>query len=94
MKIALSVGLAFILAPLAPVPDGLSIFSGAGALAAVEEVLIGIAIGMVVQLAFEALAFAGQSVSLTMGLGFATLVDPQHGADTPFSGSCSRSSAP
>src|SRR5579862_1252990 len=86
VKIALSVGLTLILAPLAPVPDGLSIFSGAGVLASVEEVLIGIAIGMVVQLAFEALAFAGQSVSLTMGLGFATLVDPQHGADTPVLG--------
>jgi flagellar biosynthesis protein FliR len=86
VKIALSIGLAFILAPLAQVPDGLAIFSGAGMLAAVEEVLIGIAIGMVVQVAFEALAFAGQSVSLTMGLGFATLVDPQHGADTPVLG--------
>jgi flagellar biosynthesis protein FliR len=86
IKIALSVGLAFIMAPLVAVPDGLSIFSGAGALAAVEEVLIGVAIGMVVQLAFEALAFAGQSVSLTMGLGFATLVDPQHGTDTPVVG--------
>jgi flagellar biosynthetic protein FliR len=86
VKIALSVGLAFILAPLVAVPDGLSIFSGAGALAAVEEVLIGVAIGLVVQLAFEALAFAGQAVSMTMGLGFATLVDPQHGADTPVLG--------
>ena len=35
---------------------------------------------MVVQLAFEALTFAGQTISLTMGLGFATLVDPQRGA--------------
>jgi flagellar biosynthesis protein FliR len=86
VKIALSIGLAFILAPLVAVPDGLSIFSGAGVLAGVQEVLIGIAIGMVVQLAFEALVFAGQSVSLTMGLGFATLVDPQHGADTPVLG--------
>jgi flagellar biosynthesis protein FliR len=86
VKIALSLGLAFILAPLAPVPAGLAIFSGAGALAAVQEVLIGVAIGMVVQLAFEALAFAGQSISMTMGLGFATLVDPQHGAETPVLG--------
>jgi flagellar biosynthetic protein FliR len=86
VKIALSLGLAFILAPLAPVPPGLSIFSGAGVLAAVQEVLIGVAIGMVVRLAFEALAFAGQSISMTMGLGFATLVDPQHGADTPVLG--------
>jgi flagellar biosynthetic protein FliR len=44
--------------------------------------LIGVAIGMVVQLTFEALTFAGQTISLTMGLGFATLVDPQRGANT------------
>jgi flagellar biosynthetic protein FliR len=86
VKIALSLGLAFILGPLAPVPPGLSVFSGAGALAAVQEVFIGIAIGMVMRLAFEALAFAGQSVSLTMGLGFASLVDPAHGAETPVLG--------
>jgi flagellar biosynthetic protein FliR len=86
VKIAVSIGLAFILAPLAPVPAGLSIFSGTGAMAAVQEVLIGIAVGMVVQLAFEALAFAGQTISLSMGLGFATLIDPQHGASTPVLG--------
>jgi flagellar biosynthetic protein FliR len=86
VKIALTLGLAFILTPLAPVPAGLSIFSGAGALAATQELLIGIAIGMVVQLAFEALSFAGQSVSTAMGLGFATLVDPQHGANAPVLG--------
>lgn len=86
VKIALSIGLAFILAPLAPVPPGLSIFSGAGAAAAVQEILIGISIGMVVELAFEALTFAGQSVSMSMGLGFATLVDPLHGANTPVLG--------
>jgi flagellar biosynthetic protein FliR len=55
-------------------------------LSAVLELLIGVSIGMVVQLAFEALTFAGQSISLTMGLGFATLVDPQHGAQTPVLG--------
>src|SRR6202166_2744776 len=82
VKIILSLALAFLMAPLVQVPAALSIFSAAGLLAAVQEVLIGVAIGMVVQLAFEALTFAGQTVSMTMGLGFATLVDPQHGANT------------
>src|ERR1700728_2681159 len=86
IKIILSVSLAFLMSPLVAVPADLSIFSGTGLFAAVQELLIGVAIGMVVQLAFEALVFAGQSVSLTMGLGFATLVDPQHGADTPVLG--------
>jgi flagellar biosynthesis protein FliR len=82
VKIILSVSLAFLMAPLVQIPAQLAIFSGAGLLAAVQEVLIGVAIGMVVQLTFEALTFAGQAVSMTMGLGFATLVDPQHGANT------------
>jgi flagellar biosynthetic protein FliR len=82
VKIVLTVALAFLMAPLVQVPAALSIFSGAGLLAAVQELLIGVAIGMVVQLAFEALTFAGQTISLTMGLGFATLVDPQRGAQT------------
>jgi flagellar biosynthetic protein FliR len=82
IKIIMSIALAFLLAPMVQIPQTLSIFSGAGLLAAVQELLIGVAIGMVVQLTFEALIFAGQTISLTMGLGFATLVDPQRGANT------------
>jgi flagellar biosynthetic protein FliR len=83
VKIVLTLVLALLLAPLVQVPAGLSIFSSAGVLAALVELLIGVSIGLAVQLTFEALTFAGQSVSLTMGLGFATLVDPQHGTQTP-----------
>jgi flagellar biosynthesis protein FliR len=82
IKIVLSLSLAFLMAPLAEVPAALSIFSGTGLLAAIQELLIGVSIGMVVALTFEALTFAGQSISLTMGLGFATLVDPQSNANT------------
>ena len=86
VKVVLTLALAFLLAPLVQEPAGLSIFSAAGMLSAVTEVLIGVAIGMVVQVAFESLVFAGQSISLTMGLGFATLVDPQRGAQVPVLG--------
>ncbi len=82
IKIVMTLALVVLIAPLAPQPAGLSIFSGAGFLCAVKELLIGVAIGMMVQLAFEALTLAGQTASMTMGLGFATLVDPQHGATT------------
>ena len=78
--------MAALIAPLAPVPAALSIFSGAGVLTAVQEILIGVSIGMVMQLAFEALTFAGQTISMTMGLGFATLIDPQRGASVPVLG--------
>ena len=86
VKIVLTLSLAFLMAPVIQVPADLSIFSAAGILTAVLELLIGVAIGMVVQLTFEALVFAGQSISMTMGLGFATLVDPQRGAQVPVIG--------
>src|SRR5580692_4281529 len=86
VKIVLTLALAFLMAPLVQVPAELSIFSAAGMLSAVLELLIGVSIGMVVQVAFESLVFAGQSISLTMGLGFATLVDPQRGAQVPVLG--------
>jgi flagellar biosynthetic protein FliR len=82
VKIVMSVSLAFVMAPLVQAPPSLSIFSAAGWLAALQEVLIGVAIGMMLQLAFEALTFAGQAVSLSTGLGFANLVDPQRGANS------------
>jgi len=82
VKLVLTLGLVVLIGPLAVQPAHLSIFSGDGAFAAVQEILIGMAIGLVVQLAFEALTLAGQTVSMTMGLGFATMVDPQHGAQT------------
>jgi len=85
-KIVLTLSLAVLLGPLVPVPAALSIFSAAGLLTAVQEILIGVAIGMVMELAFEALTFAGQTISMTMGLGFATLVDPQRGASVPVLG--------
>ena len=86
IKIILTLALSFLLAPSVAAPVALSIFSGAGVLAAVRELVIGVAIGMVVQLAFEAFTLAGQLVAITMGLGFATLIDPQRGANTTVMG--------
>ncbi len=86
IKILLTLALAFLLAPTIAVPAALSVFSGPGVVAAVRELVIGVAIGMVVQLAFEAFTLAGQLVAITMGLGFATLIDPQRGANTTVMG--------
>jgi flagellar biosynthetic protein FliR len=44
---------------------------------------IGFAIGFVLQLVFGAIVYAGQAVSMTMGLGFAMAVDPQNGVQVP-----------
>ncbi|HKJ95735.1 MAG TPA: flagellar biosynthetic protein FliR, partial [Gammaproteobacteria bacterium] len=49
----------------------------------IQQVLAGVAIGLLVSLAFQSVVVAGEAVALSMGLGFATMVDPQTGTSTP-----------
>jgi flagellar biosynthetic protein FliR len=86
VRVVLSLAIAVLVAPFAAVPAGLMIFSANGILVAVQQLVLGVSIGLVAQLVFDALALAGQTISTTMGLGFATLVDPQRGATTPVLG--------
>lgn len=60
-----------------------AMFSYQGFLVAVAQVMIGLTSGFIVQMVFSALLFAGQGVALSMGLGFASMVDPQNGQQVP-----------
>ncbi len=50
---------------------------------AMREILIGMVMGFIMQMAFAALIFAGQSIAYSMGLGFASMIDPQLGVQVP-----------
>lgn len=60
------------------VPD-YSPFSIEGFITVAQEMLVGLSIGFILKLAVEAAVFAGQVISMGMGLSFATVVDPQNG---------------
>lgn len=82
VKLVLALALTLMLAPLSPPSAPIDPLSGVALLSAVQQLLIGLSIGFVVQVVFDALVLAGQIVATTMGLGFATLIDPNHGAGT------------
>lgn len=87
VKMALAVALTLVLAPLVPAaPAPLEPFGATALLTAIQQILIGVAIGFAVQVVFDALLMAGQAIAMTMGLGFATLVDPSRGVTTPVVG--------
>ena len=46
---------------------------------AVREIAVGLAMGFVIQMVFDAMVIGGQTIAMSMGLGFATMVDPQRG---------------
>ena len=82
-RLGLALGLTLIVQPmLAPVPfiDPMSA-QGIGIL--LEQLLLGVAMGFILQMVFASLIVAGHSVALTMGLGFAQFVDPANGLSVP-----------
>ena len=66
---------------LPPAPD-IDPFSLPGLQVLAQQVLIGVGIGFVLQLVFDAVGLAGQLLANTMGLSFAFNVDPLRGAST------------
>jgi flagellar biosynthetic protein FliR len=66
--------------PLAAPP---AIFSAHGLLIVAGEVLIGLSLGFVLQLAFAAPTIAAEVIGGAMGMGMATAVDPNSGASSP-----------
>ncbi len=66
--------------PLAAPP---ALFSAAGLLILAGEVLVGLAMGFVLQIAFAAPVMAAETIGGAMGMGMATAVDPNSGAQSP-----------
>lgn len=85
VRLIIAAAATLLVAPLVPAPD-VRPFSAAGVVITLHQMLIGVAIGFVLQLIFDALAMGGQLLSNTMGLGFAFNVDPLRGAGTPVLG--------
>ena len=76
-KVLLSVMLAMIMAPAIPAGPAIDPMSLAGLLIVLQEMLIGLAMGFSMRIVFAAIEMAGEVSSLTMGLGFASVFDPQ-----------------
>lgn len=86
VRILLALALTLVIAPILPSTPPLELLSMNGVLTLMREILIGLAIGFVVQLVFDAIALGGQVISMTMGLGFAVFVDRQNGVNIPVLG--------
>lgn len=76
-KIILGILLAIVIAPAIPALPAADPMSLAGLLIVIQELLIGLAMGFSMRIVFAAVEMAGEVASLTMGLGFASVFDPQ-----------------
>lgn len=73
--------------PSIPMIDpSLTPFSVVGVVTTINQVLIGVGIGLMTQFLAQAFVIAGQIVAMQTGLGFASLVDPVSGTNAPVVG--------
>jgi flagellar biosynthetic protein FliR len=82
VRVAFAMAFALVSVASINVPP-FDLFSIKGALLVAQEIIIGAAIGLTVQLAFAAVSMAGEQIATSMGIGFASMVDPQTGTQSP-----------
>lgn len=86
VRAALVLVLTVVVLPLAPRDAATAPLSLAGLGTMAVQVAVGALIGAALRLVFEAVAFGGELVATSMGLNYASVVDPQHGNVTPVVG--------
>lgn len=77
-RLALTLALSAVLAPLLPPSPAMAV-DATTVLSVARELAIGVAIGFLLRLAFEAGTVAGELVAQGMGLAFAQMTDPLRG---------------
>jgi flagellar biosynthetic protein FliR len=83
IRVLLALLVAWLLFPVLPAPPVVDLISGESFLISIYQVLIGVAMGFILQMVFAVFVIAGQSIAMAMGLGFASAVDPQNGVQVP-----------
>jgi len=83
IRVLLAVVLTFAIAPMTTTPASLDVLSAAGLVTVIQEIAIGVIMGFLVQLVFDAIELGGQIISLGMGLGFAIFIDRANGVNIP-----------
>ncbi|WP_375739176.1 flagellar biosynthetic protein FliR [Pseudomonas boanensis] len=86
VRLYLAAAIAVVLVPALPPMPAVDTLSLRTLLLIGEQVLIGALLGFVLQLFFHAFVVAGQIISMQMGLGFASMVDPTNGVSVPVLG--------
>jgi flagellar biosynthetic protein FliR len=78
--------LAWLLSILLPSPPVVDLLSLEMVIISLHEIMIGLVMGFILQMVFGILAMAGENIAFGMGLGFASMVDPQNGIQIPVLG--------
>lgn len=83
VRLVIALGLTLVVMPLLPPLPDVPMLSYQGLAVSMQQILIGLVSGFIIQMVFGVVVFAGQTIAYSMGLGFASMVDPQSGQQIP-----------
>lgn len=86
MRIILAIVVTLVIQPSLPFLATIEPLSAEGLLVMFQQLAIGLVMGMVLQIMFATFVMTGQVMATTMGLGFASTVDPQNGVQVTMLG--------
>lgn len=79
IRLALALPVTLLVAQVIPAVPSVEPFSGEAFLLIIQQVILGLAMGFLVQLLFHVFVLGGQLIAMQNGLGFSTLMDPVNG---------------
>lgn len=80
VRLLLAVSITLVIVPMLPPIAPVEAFSFASVIIILQQLLIGVLMGFVVELLMQVFVIAGQLIAMQTGLGIATTVDPSQGA--------------
>jgi len=87
IRLYLAVTITFAVMPVLPqVPGDIELLSMAGFLITAQQLVIGVSMGLVTQFVTQTFVMLGQILGMQSSLGFASMVDPANGQNTPVLG--------
>jgi flagellar biosynthetic protein FliR len=83
LRVLLAASVSLLVVPFLPEVAAFEPLSLEGLLRMAQEVLLGAMMGFAIAMAFSVLTQAGENIALGMGLGFASINDPNNGLSVP-----------
>lgn len=86
VKVFFAIAITAAIMPVLPMMPDIELFSIPGFLVTIQQVLIGVLIGLLSQFFLQTFVMAGQVVAMQTSLGFSSMVDPLNGQSSPVVG--------
>jgi flagellar biosynthetic protein FliR len=82
VRLYFALAITVVIAPVLPPMPQVNALDLSALLLIAEQIIIGAGLGLFLQLFFQAFVVAGQILSIQMGMGFASMVDPTNGVSS------------